>query len=131
MNDDTIDEEKLPSARSAPRKSDDPNFDASTCLHLRTEGDNNGESCYDCGKQLRGYGYGGWFGSNLTGTEICIHQWQSASPDSEEQVCTFCESFRTKPLHTNVIRCEDCGEPVITHPPACGGESRQLPHDKD
>jgi hypothetical protein len=71
------------------------------CQHLRRVGDNYGESCADCGKQLRGYGYGGWFGVNLTGTEKCIHLWSRVGEDYVEgvnrirhEVCVYCEEWR-------------------------------------
>src|SRR4051794_25632164 len=32
-------------------------------------------SAQDCGAVLEGYGYGGFFGSNLTGHEPCLHVW--------------------------------------------------------
>lgn len=62
------------------------------CQHLNRVGDNYGESCRDCGKQLSGYGYGGWFGRNLIGREQCIHTW---SPISDaEDICIYCDSIR-------------------------------------
>jgi hypothetical protein len=94
------DAEKLLSALFAPRKSDDPTFDRSTCQHDRTEADNYGESCYDCRAQLRGYGYGGWFGKYLDGAIIdCIHQWYKVDDDYEQ--CVFCE--RTKLCDENKL----------------------------
>lgn len=60
------------------------------CNHRNRIGDNYGESCYDCGKQLSGYGYGGWFGRNLT-KQTCIHLW---SPCGNMEVCIYCESMR-------------------------------------
>ena len=35
------------------------------CQHRRKIGDNYGETCLDCGKQLSGFGYGGWFGIDI------------------------------------------------------------------
>lgn len=63
-----------------------------TCTHSRRIGDNYGESCADCGKQLSGYGWGGWFGMNLTGTEQCLHLWSSVS--DTDQVCIYCEKWQ-------------------------------------
>jgi hypothetical protein len=61
------------------------------CPHLSTNGDNYGESCALCGKQLKGYGFGGWFGSNLDGTQTCIHDFIDLFPGTAEKVCRFCE----------------------------------------
>ena len=63
------------------------------CDHNNRVGDNYGESCMDCGKQLCGFGYGGWFGVNLTGANECIHQWLPVGEDGDE-VCTYCEGWR-------------------------------------
>ena len=35
------------------------------CEHHKRIGDNYGVTCQDCKEVLEGYGYGGWFGSNL------------------------------------------------------------------
>ena len=59
------------------------------CQHRHVNGDNYGESCADCGKQLAGYGFGGWFGKNLTGAEICIHRFFDA--ENGDRQCMFCE----------------------------------------
>lgn len=61
----------------------------SDCPHNSVIGDNYGSTCQDCGEQLSGFGYGGWFGSLLTGQETCIHQWLSDGEDGE--VCPYCE----------------------------------------
>jgi hypothetical protein len=53
------------------------------CDHTRRIGDNYGVSCQDCGLALEGFGYGGWFGSNLTGREHCIHAWCKVSAGEE------------------------------------------------
>jgi hypothetical protein len=71
------------------------------CKHLSRIGDNYGESCIDCGKQLSGLGYGGWFGMNLTGEIICVHLWSHVGEDHVEgvnrirhEVCVYCEEWR-------------------------------------
>jgi hypothetical protein len=63
------------------------------CNHLRRVGDNYGESCLDCGEQLRGFGYGGWFGARITGNEKCIHLY-SPMGDGGPEVCVFCEDMK-------------------------------------
>lgn len=63
------------------------------CKHLSRVGDNYGESCAGCGKQTRGYGYGGWFGRNITGNETCIHLW-SPMGESGAEVCVYCEAWK-------------------------------------
>lgn len=71
------------------------------CKHLHIIGDNYGESCRDCGKQLSGYGWGGFFGRNLTGKETCIHLWSLVGDASENpvgdrlEVCIYCQRERT------------------------------------
>lgn len=65
------------------------------CKHLRIVGDNYGETCLDCGKQIKGYGYGGWFGRNITTPRECIHLWLDCGDDTF-QVCPFCEETRYK-----------------------------------
>lgn len=94
MNDDSIDAEKLLSALFAPPRREDPDFDPSTCSHNRTESDNYGESCYDCGKPLRGFGYGGWFGTNLSIESQCIHEWFRIG-DGYRQ-CMYCEKVEVE-----------------------------------
>jgi hypothetical protein len=65
------------------------------CKHLHRIGDNYGESCRDCKKQLSGYGWGGWFGSNLTGQEHCIHLWSPIGGEGDDtEVCIYCQMFR-------------------------------------
>ena len=61
------------------------------CKHLSRVGDNYGESCQDCGQQLSGFGFGGWFGANITGNERCIHSWTPASTDV--RYCIYCEQW--------------------------------------
>ena len=64
------------------------------CKHSRKVGDNYGLTCQDCGKQLEGYGCGGWFGNNLKGDEVCIHRWVNNS-DLEEE-CMYCQRTRER-----------------------------------
>ncbi len=58
------------------------------CEHNRKIGDNYGLTCQDSGAVLQGYGYGGWFGSNLNGEERCIHVWVNISNTKEQ--CMYC-----------------------------------------
>lgn len=69
----------------APAKADE-------CEHLKRVGDNYGVSCEDCGAALEGYGYGGFFGSNLTGHEQCLHVWVKAAAEQED--CAYCHRLR-------------------------------------
>lgn len=62
------------------------------CQHLSRIGDNYGESCSDCGKKLSGFGYGGWFGTKLTGNEKCIHLFPSMG-EGGDKVCIYCEQW--------------------------------------
>ena len=64
------------------------------CEHRRTQGDNYGETYMDCGAVLAGYGYGGWFGSNLKGNEQCKHRWLPY--DEKSDICSYCERTRVK-----------------------------------
>ena len=64
------------------------------CQHERKIGDNYGVSCQNCNKQLEGYGYGGYFGSNLKGNEKCIHVWWTTSTEQEE--CYYCQRVRER-----------------------------------
>lgn len=72
------------------------------CNHKNKIGDNYGESCYDCGKQLSGYGYGGWFGRNIT-KQTCIHLWTPLGDNGAKfEICMYCEMEREKPVaHVN------------------------------
>lgn len=63
------------------------------CEHLSQIGDNYGVTCCDCGEPIWGYGYGGFFGENLTGTEQCIHVWGSL--DENYEVCFYCQQTRS------------------------------------
>jgi hypothetical protein len=63
------------------------------CKHLSRVGDNYGMSCMDCGKQLSGFGYGGWFGMNLTGKTTCIHLW-SPMGEGGAAICVYCEEIK-------------------------------------
>jgi hypothetical protein len=69
------------------------------CKHSRKIGDNYGLTCQDCGKQLEGYGCGGWFGNNLKGDEACIHRWVN-SGDLEEE-CMYCHRTREREKKAN------------------------------
>ena len=74
------------------------------CKHLNRIGDNYGESCRDCGAQLSGYGWGGFFGSRLTDKETCIHLYAPMGEPGSQVICVYCE--RLKPV------CLECGAPV-------------------
>ena len=63
------------------------------CKHLSRVGDNYGESCVDCGAKTRGYGFGGWFGANITGTENCIHLWSPVG-ENGAAICIYCETWK-------------------------------------
>ena len=69
------------------------------CEHTKRIGDNYGVSCQDCGIALEGFGYGGWFGSNLTGREQCIHAWFTLSAGEEE--CLYCHATRERAHKAN------------------------------
>ena len=62
------------------------------CQHLSTVGDNYGESCKDCKKARKGYGYGGYRTHELTGDEKCIHEWSGQYMGMEE--CNYCFEIR-------------------------------------
>jgi len=67
------------------------------CQHLRRQGDNYGVTCQTCGAALEGYGFGGFFGSNLTGNEQCLHgenAWYKISAEQEE--CQYCHRMRER-----------------------------------
>ena len=64
------------------------------CDHNKRVGDNYGVSCQDCGLALEGFGYGGWLGGNLSGTEPCIHAWYKVSAGEEE--CLYCHKARER-----------------------------------
>ncbi len=69
------------------------------CDHKKRIGDNYGLTCQDCGEQLEGYGYGGWFGRNITGNRKCIHVWGKIS--AEEEQCLYCEEIREREKKAN------------------------------
>ena len=70
------------------------------CDHTKQIGNIYGVSCQDCGLALEGYGYGGMFGSNLTGNERCIHgAWYPISDTAEE--CLYCHSTRERAQTVN------------------------------
>jgi hypothetical protein len=74
----------------------------STCQHLSKQGDNYGITCTDCGEALEGYGYGGWFGSNLKGNEQCLHgenAWYKISVEQEK--CLYCHIAREREKKAN------------------------------
>ncbi len=62
------------------------------CRHLREVGDNYGVSCLDCGERLSGYGYGGFFGANLTPEKECIHEFLETGDGWK--VCIYCQCVR-------------------------------------
>ena len=64
------------------------------CKHTNRAGDNYGESCTACGKVIKGYGYGGWFGINLAPPKECIHQWLPVGDPPTEYVCPYCEGWK-------------------------------------
>jgi hypothetical protein len=65
------------------------------CDHNKRIGENYGISCQECQAVLEGYGFGGWFGSNLTGHEKCIHgAWYTISDNVEE--CLYCHRTRKR-----------------------------------
>lgn len=67
-----------------------------SCEHLSVFSDNYGSTCSHCSKQLEGYGYGGWFGSNLDGTQRCIHRFVLFGDHDSPRVCQFCEMREEK-----------------------------------
>ena len=69
------------------------------CEHHKRIGDNYGVTCQDCKEVLEGYGYGGWFGSNLKGNERCIHIWWKISTEEEE--CMYCHVIREREEKAN------------------------------
>lgn len=79
----------------------DRTIDVENCPHCCATGDNYGESCSHCGKQLKGYGNGGWFGQNLIGGEKCIHDFIPACEEEGRffEVCRFCEKFQEVFIH--------------------------------
>lgn len=58
------------------------------CEHRRTQGDNYGETCMDCGEVLAGYGY--W----AEGSKTCIHKFLPY--DEKYDICSYCERTRLK-----------------------------------
>jgi hypothetical protein len=70
------------------------------CEHKKIIGDNYGISCQDCGYVLEGYGYGGWFGSNLKGQEKCMHgAWYKINAIEEE--CMYCHAIHERKNKAN------------------------------
>jgi hypothetical protein len=60
------------------------------CQHRIIQGDNYGETCMECGEVLDGYGY--W----AEGSCECHHKWIPEYPESEYEVCMYCEMTRRK-----------------------------------
>lgn len=60
------------------------------CWHRITQGDNYGITCMECGETLEGYGY--WAESSNT----CNHHFIPESPESENEICMYCETTRAK-----------------------------------
>lgn len=55
------------------------------CPHNRTQGDNYGQTCRDCGQVLGGYGFWG------EGRKTCLHRFvPSADPARVE--CLYCQN---------------------------------------
>jgi hypothetical protein len=71
------------------------------CRHARKIGDNYGLTCQDCGEVVEGYGYGGWFGSNLKGNERCMHVWVNISDIAEQCMYCFREREREREKKAN------------------------------
>jgi hypothetical protein len=70
------------------------------CDHTKRVGDNYGVSCQKCQAALEGYGFGGFFGSNLTGHESCLHgSWFPISQTAEE--CLYCHTTRERAQRAN------------------------------
>ena len=69
------------------------------CEHTNQLGDNYGITCQDCHEVLAGYGYGGWFGSNLKGQRKCLHVWGKIS--AEEEQCMYCEAILEREKKAN------------------------------
>ncbi len=62
-------------------------------------GDNYGITCQTGEAVLEGYGYGGFFGSNLKGNKQCIHVWFKISAEQEE--CNYCHVMREREKKAN------------------------------
>jgi hypothetical protein len=59
------------------------------CQHNERMDDRCGVTCLECGQVVEGYGYGGPFGSNLTGKEQCLHaNWYAVR--GGEPACPYC-----------------------------------------
>jgi len=70
------------------------------CDHNKRIGDNYGVSCQACQAVLEGFGFGGFFGSNLTGHERCLHgAWYQISDTAEE--CLYCHTTRESARSAN------------------------------
>lgn len=110
------------------------------CKHLNRVGDNYGESCRDCGAQLSGYGWGGWFGRNLTEERTCIHLW---SPVGDGKICIYCQAWsevlKIKP-DPNCKSCHgegeafdivDYGSTTASMPTLCDCVVEQVPEGRE
>ena len=70
------------------------------CDHTKQIGDHYGISCQACQAVLEGYGFGGFFGSHLTGHEPCLHgAWYAVSETAEE--CLYCHTTRERTQSAN------------------------------
>lgn len=58
------------------------------CQHNRTQGDNYGITCSDCGDAIAGYGFWG------EGSKTCKHTWVKMSEESTEEICMYCQDYR-------------------------------------
>ena len=58
------------------------------CTHPRIQGDNYGQTCMDCGKQIAGMGFFGEF-------PTCLHEW--FDDDRDYQECYYCQAIRPRP----------------------------------
>ena len=65
------------------------------CSHSSIRGDNYGTTCNICGEVLEGYGEWGEDGKGNAQHE-CKHSFVSEAPDSENEICVYCEITRKK-----------------------------------
>lgn len=64
------------------------NPESGFCSHNRTQGDNYGVTCLDCGEPIAGYGYWG------EGSKTCRHSWVRMDDESTEEICIYCQACR-------------------------------------
>ena len=64
------------------------NVENGFCQHNRTQGDNYGVTCLDCGEAIAGYGF--W----AEGSKVCIHDWGRMGDESTEEMCMYCQACR-------------------------------------